>query len=172
MTIKIVRMGLKVKDPRFPMDDRNILWKPDHSINDKAAAGSRVRTMKHSDSIGMSRGCTRNSPYVVVDPGADTEVIGGVRWHTLHFSDKSETLNGALEGMGSTVLLSADAVTTVEDSDGRVVLLGIGDAAFDMRTTQTESLWNSHHMRSNKVIVEDVAKSVGGKEHIKLKGTN
>ena len=74
--------------------------------------------------------------------------------------------------MGSTVLLSADAVTTVEDSDGRVVLLGIGDAAFDMRTTQTESLWNSHHMRSNKVIVEDVAKSVGGKEHIKLKGTN
>ena len=68
------------------------------------------------------------------------DIIGGVGWHVLHFSKRSEILNGALEGMGRSVLPTADAVTAVEDTDGRVVLLGLGDSAYDHRTTQTESL--------------------------------
>ena len=120
--------------------------------------------MKHSNSIGISRGRARKSPYAVVDPGADMEIIGGVGWHVLHFSERTEILNGALEGMGSSVLPTADAVTAVEDMDGRVVLLGLGDSAYDHRTTQTESLWNSHHLRANKVIIEDAAKEHKGKQ--------
>ena len=86
------------------------------------------------------------------------EVIGGVGWKVLHFSDKSETLGGAFKGMGTEVLPSVDAVTSVEDSEGRVVLLGLGNAVYDRRKTQNESLWNSHHLRANKVTVSDVAK--------------
>ena len=152
-------------------NDSDIPWIPDHSIQDEAA-GSKVRALKRSNSIGMSRGRTSQSPYAIVDPGADMEIIGGVGWHVLHFSDRTEILNGALEGMGSSVLPTADAVTAVEDKDGRVVLLGLGGTAYDHRTTQIESLWNSHHLRANKVIVDDVAKEHKGNQQIKLKGTN
>ena len=41
--------------------------------------------------------------------------------------------------MGSEVLLSVDAVTAVNDSEGRVILLGVSEAAFDRRITQYES---------------------------------
>ena len=44
--------------------------------------------------------------------------------------------------MGSEVLPSVDAFIAVEDSEGRVVLLGLGEAAFNRRFTQTEALWN------------------------------
>ena len=75
------------------------------------------------------------------------DVIGGVGWKVLHFSDKYETLGGALKGMGTEVLPSVCAATTVEDTEGRVILLGIRNADYDRRTTQIESLWNSHCMR-------------------------
>ena len=117
----------------------------------------------------MSRGSTRHPPYAVIDPGAERDVIGGVGWRVLHFSDKSETLSGALVGMGtSNVLPSVDAVTAVQDSDGKVVLLGIGNAAFDHRTTQFESLWNSHHIRANNVEVNDVSSDCGGDQCIRI----
>ena len=51
----------------------------------------------------MSRGRTLHPPYAVIDPGAEKEVIGGVGWHIIHFSDRSEALSGALTGMGSKV---------------------------------------------------------------------
>ena len=41
----------------------------------------------------------------------------------MHFSDESETLSAVLDGMGTTVLPKVDAVTAVEDSNGRVVLI-------------------------------------------------
>ena len=73
--------------------------------------------------------------------------------------------------MRSSVLPTADAVTAVEDTDRRVVLLvGLGDSAYDHCTTQTESLWNSHHSRANKVIVEDVAKEHRGIERNQSRG--
>ena len=90
--------------------------------------------------------------------GGKVEIIGGVGWHILHFSDKSEGIHGALYGMGSEVLPSVDAVTAVNDSEGRVILLGVGEAAFDRRVTQYESLWNAHHLRANKVKVDDMGK--------------
>ena len=41
--------------------------------------------------------------------------------------------------MGSEVLPSVDAITAVEDLEGRVVLLVLGEAAFDRRVTQNEA---------------------------------
>ena len=100
------------------------------------------------------------------------EVIGGVGWKVLYLSDKSETLGGALKGMGTKLLPSVDAVTSVEDSEGRVVLLGLGNAAYDRRKTQNESLWNSHHLRANKVTVSDVVKELGGDQCIMIQYRN
>ena len=144
-------------------DDSNVLSRPNHSI-DVGAEGSTIRALKRAASIGMSKGSTRHSTYAVIDPGAEKEIVGGVGWHILHFSDQSEPLSGGLKGMGSVVLPIVDAVTAVEDSDGRVVLIGVGKAGYDRRTTQYESLWNSHHMRSNNIEVDDVAVEVGGKQ--------
>ena len=64
----------------------------------------------------MSKCCNKLSPFAVIGPGSEMEVIGGVGWQVLHFSDKSETLRGALNGMGGEVLQPVDAVTAVEDS--------------------------------------------------------
>ena len=43
-------------------------------------------------------------PYAVIDPGAETDLIGGLGWHVLYLSDDSEQLTGALSGMGARVL--------------------------------------------------------------------
>ena len=63
-----------------------------------------------------------------------------------------------MKGMGTEVLPSVNVVTAVEDLEGRVVLLVLGNAAYDRRKTQNESLWNSHHLRANKVTVSDAVK--------------
>ena len=44
------------------------------------------------------------------------DVIGGLCWKVSHFSDKSETLGGALKGMGTEVLPSVDADIAVKDT--------------------------------------------------------
>ena len=62
--------------------------------------------------------------------------------------------------MDTKVLPSVDAVTAVEDSENRVVLLRLRNAAFNRRTTQNESLWNSHYLRANRVIVSDITKEL------------
>lgn len=137
--------------------------KPDHSVEDERSnSSSRIRMVKKATSIGMSGGRKSHPTYTVIDPGAEQDLIGGTGWHILHFSDQSEPLSGALAGMGTQVLPKVDAVTAMEDKDGRVVLLGFGGVAYDRRITQYESLWNSHHMRSNGTTVDDVAKEVGG----------
>ena len=154
-------------------DDSNFESKSDHSIKSGAEGTStRIRMLKRAASVGMSKSRIRHPPYAVIDPGAEREVIGGVGWRILHFSDKSESLSGALAGMGSESLPSVDAVTSAKDTEGRTVLLGIGDAAYDRRTTQHEALWNSHHLRSNNVQVSDVAAELGGDQCIRVKDHN
>ena len=93
-----------------------------------AEGTSRVRALKRATSIGMSKGSTRHAPYAVMDTGAEREVVGEVGWKILHFSDKSEPLHGGLKGMVSVNLPFGDAVTAVEGTDGRVVLIGVGEA--------------------------------------------
>ena len=84
-------------------------------------------------------------------------------------TNESDPLSDVFQSMGTEVLPSVDAVTAVDDKDGRTILLGIGRAAFDRRTTQFESLWNSHHLRANNIVVDDVTKSRGGKKYLVFK---
>ena len=110
-----------------------------------AEGTSRVRALKRATSIGMSKGSTRHAPYAVMDTGAEREVVGGVGWKILHFSDKSEPLHGGLNGMGSGNIPFVDAVTAVEDTDERVVLIEVGDAGYDRRTIQRHP-WRKLHL--------------------------
>ena len=50
----------------------------------------------------------------MIDSGDEMEVIGGAGWNLLYLSKKSETLRGTLNGMGSEVLPSVDAVAAME----------------------------------------------------------
>ena len=50
-----------------------------------------------------------------------------------------------------------------------MILLGVGNATYDSRTTQYESLLNSHHLRSNGVDVQDIAKIHGGLQMLEIK---
>ena len=63
--------------------------------------------------------------------------------------------------MGSGILPSVDAVTAVHYKNWSTVLIGIGDAAYDRRASQRESLLNSHHLRSKSVDVDDRAEERG-----------
>ena len=137
----------------------------DRSIND-------VRMIRRNTSVGISRGRTTRQPYAVIDPGATEDLVGGQGWRIVHISNRTETLVGAINGMGSVTLPKADAITAVTDENGKVQLLGFGNVTYDSRITQHESLLNSHHMRSHGCIVNDVAKKHGGTQDIQLKVGN
>ena len=77
--------------------------------------------------------------------------------------DRVEHLVGAIAGMGGTTLPKVDAVIAVDLKNDRTVLIGVGNAAYDRRITQHESLINSHHVRANGIKVNDIAERHGGK---------
>ena len=149
--------------------DSKFLATPDHSIVDVKKKECRIRALQRcTTSVGMSGGRKGHQPYAVIDPGAEQDLIGGVGFAILHFSNEIESLTGPLQDMGTTLLPKVDAVTAVHDCDGKTILLGVGNAAYDKRSTQHESLLNSHHLRKNGVVVEDVAKECGGNQCIKI----
>ena len=117
----------------------------------------------------MSLGRPNKQPYAVIDPGAEEELIGGDGWRIVYVTGQTTSLSGAIEGMGSITLPKIDAITLVKDKDGNTILLGVGNATFDRRPSQYKSLWNSHHLREHGTIVEDVAKSHGRKQCLKVK---
>ena len=51
--------------------------------------------------VGISGGPKTHQPYAVIDPGAEQDLIGGVGWQILHFSDLSEPLQGPSKGIGT-----------------------------------------------------------------------
>ena len=136
---------------------------PGHNMH---ALSSRIRRL---DSIGMSQGRRSNQPYAVIDPGAVEELIGGDGWYINYISTQTETLTGALEGMGTLTLPKVNAITAVKTSIGKIILLGVGNATYDARATQYESLLNSHHLRSNGVDVQDIARCHGGLQRLEIK---
>jgi hypothetical protein len=107
----------------------------------------------------MSSGCRTIPQYAVIDPVAE-DLVGGVGWYVRHISDSSsQTLNGAIDGMGSITLPQVDAITAGNDSRGNVVLLGVGEITYDCRLTEYESLLNSHHLRGeNGTVVNDIGR--------------
>ncbi len=155
-------------------DDSEDLQKPDHSVlNVKTSEPKWVRALKsRNTSVGMSNGCKRHAPYAVFDSGAEQDLIGGVGFAIMHFSDESQSVLGPLPGMGGVTLPKVDAVTAVENDRGEVVLLGVGGVTYDRRTTQYEALFNTHHVRNNNVTVNEVAIEHGGAQSMEVSGPN
>jgi hypothetical protein len=150
----------------FPRYDSMIQVKPGPSIQDSEEVPfmKKVRRFK---SLGISKGRTCKPTYAVIDSGADQDHVGN-GWRIVHISRSMETLVGALDGMGSVSLHKVDAICAVMTSKNNVQLIGIGGATWDGRPSQHESLFNSHHLRSNKVQVNDVAKVHGGSQDIRI----
>ena len=126
----------------------------------------RIRRL---DSIGMSRGRRSIQPYAVIDPGDVEELVAGDGWYISFVSTQTETLPGALEGMGTFTLPKVDAITVVENSESEVILLGVGNATHDSRPTQLEFLLTSHHIRSNGVDAQDIAATHDGLHKLEIK---
>ena len=138
----------------------------DHSIQD-------VRVIRRNTSVGISRGRTVKQPYyAVIDPGAAEDLVGGLGWQVTFISRRTETVAGALNGMGTITLPKVDAITAVVDDKNNVHLLGFGNVSFDSRISQHESLLNSHHLRDNGCVINDVAKKHGGKQNMEIKVDN
>jgi len=60
---------------------------PNPSKNGNVEVTSRIRALKRPASIDMSKGSTRHVPCAVMDTGDEREVVVGVGWHILYFSD-------------------------------------------------------------------------------------
>ena len=143
--------------------DSEMPIQPDHSKHET------MRLIRRSTSVGISRGRTTRPPYAVIYPGATEDLVGGLGWRIVHVSKRTETLLGAISGMGSVTLPKVDAITAVTDVDGTVQLLGFGNVTYDGRVTQHESLLNSHHMRNHGCIVNDIATTHGGAQDMQFK---
>ena len=96
----------------------------------------------------------------LVDPGTEIDLIDGLDWCILHFFGNSEQLIGVISKAGKQVLPKADAITEIEDKERNNVLLGIWGVAYDCCTTQYEALFNLHHVRKHRIIVDYVARNV------------
>ena len=115
---------------------------------------------------------SRVSPRMIVDPGTEIDVIGGVGWFILNVVDgTTANLGGALAGMGELRPPIAFAVTSYDHETEGPILIGHGQVAWDDRPEQTECLINSHSLRHNDVTVDDVTMRDGGKQKITISGT-
>ena len=68
-------------------DDVGDTSKPGREVKDK---GSRVRMLRMSRSVGMMVNKLSNQPYAVIDPGAEEDILGGIGWYVVHFSERSK----------------------------------------------------------------------------------
>jgi hypothetical protein len=80
-----------------------------HDSNDQMKSGHSnhevlERKIRRNTSVGISSGRRTIPPYAVIDPGAEEDLVGGVGWYIRHISDSNQTLNGAIDGMGSITL--------------------------------------------------------------------
>jgi hypothetical protein len=108
------------------------------------------------------------TPRVVLDEGTELEVIGGIGWTVLEELSKSASMGGWRAGMEGPTLPLVNAVCAYAREDGTAILLGLGAAAWDNRPEQTESLVNTHVMRNNNVIVDNVSRRDGGLQRLKV----
>jgi hypothetical protein len=110
-------------------------------------------------------------PRGIIDPGTEIDVIGGVGWLVLSAIDNTcAQLEGALAGMGGRSLPLVRAVTAYDHPALGPILLGVGCAGYDDRAEQTESLFNSHDLRKNGVVVHDTTKRDGGEQRLEVDG--
>jgi len=85
-------------------------------------------------------------PRAIIDPGADTLIIGGVGWTVISQINKSYAIGGVLVGMNARDLPMVCAATICEHSVKGPVLLGVGAAAMevtivDVREQHSATQW-------------------------------
>ena len=112
------------------------------------------------------------APIMIIDPGTEIDVIGGVRWFILNIVDgTTANLEGALAGMGERRPPIVSAVTAYDHETEGPILIGHGQVAWDDRPEQTECLIKSHSLRHNDVKADNVTVRDGGKQKLTISGT-
>ena len=75
---------------------------------------------------------SRVAPRMIIDPGTDIDVIGGIRWFILNVVDRTTAnMGGALAGMGEQKLPIVSAVTAYDHKTEVPILIGHGKVAWD-----------------------------------------
>ena len=114
----------------------------------------------------------REAPRVIIDPGTDIDVIGGVGWCSISVVDgTTANLGGALAGMGERRLPIVSAITAYDHETQGLIHIGHGQVAWDGGPEHTKGLINSHSLRNNDVTVDNVTTRDGGKQNITINRT-
>ena len=109
---------------------------------------------------------------MIINPGTEIDVIGGVGWFILNVVDgTTANIGGSLAGMGERRLTIVSAVIAYDHETEGPILIGHGQVAWDDRPKQKECLINSHSFRHNDVTVDDVTMRDGEKQKITISGT-
>ena len=154
-----VRVEMKEKNDKYDSssDDSD-------SDGNSADRGTKQTRRNPKASPRARRG---RQPYarIVIDPGTDFEVIGGVGWRVIERFNRNTPMSGAFAGSQGASYPVVSAATIYEGNDGPI-LLGIGAAAWDSREEQYESLLNLHEMQKYGIEVNDKAERDGGTQQI------
>ena len=109
---------------------------------------------------------------MIIYPGTEIDVIGGVGWFILNVVDgTTANLGGSLSGMGEQRLPIVSAVTAYDHETEGPILIGHGQVDWDDQPDQTECLINSHSLRHNNVMVDNVTMRDGGNQNLTISGT-
>eukprot|EP00957_Ditylum_brightwellii_P143771 10954730-Ditylum_brightwellii.AAC.1 len=84
--------------------------------------------MRRLPSVGMLNRCIRHQTCAVINPKKGEELIGGDRWHIIHYSHMTEKMTGAIEGKGHIVLPKVDATMAVFNGSRKVMLMDVDKA--------------------------------------------
>ena len=89
----------------FPSHDSYVgINSPSQGMGQIASAMRRF-----GETIGMSDGHRQSEPYVVLDSGISSDMVGGIGWKIIQVTSDKQLLIGAIEGMGTYVLPRVDA---------------------------------------------------------------
>ena len=130
----------------------------------------RPRRRHRAGRAKRSRRVADCTPYIVIDSGADIDIIGGAGWRVLQELDQSVRIDGPLSNMTGFQLPIVSAITAYDHPIQGTILLGIGVAAFNSDGSQKETLLNSHSLRKFGVEVHDVALRDNGRQCISFDG--
>ena len=73
---------------------------------------------------------SRVAPRMIINPGTEIDVIGGVRWFILNVVNGTvANLGGALAGMGEQILPIVSAITTYDHEKEGPILIGHGQVS-------------------------------------------
>ena len=118
---------------------------------------------------GIARRGRTGASTIVLDSGCEVPVIGGSSWHIIHeHTGVKMHLSGPTPGLGTQTYSTADGVTSVLDSNGKTLLLGVKDATYNPDQDQEEALLNPYQLQENGIDVCVCPKSFGGRQSILL----